>query len=243
MSVEPSAADEAGGAVGQPGHIVLDFDRLAPEVMRRRGEQFLAQLRRRRSVRHFSAEPVERALIDLAVAAAATAPSGAHQQPWTFVVVGDAATKAQIRVAAEREEQRNYEGGRMPTEWREALEPLGTTAQKSYLETVPWIVVAFEQIYGHHPDGSVRKHYYSKQSVGLACGMFITALHTMGLATLPHTPSPMGFLTELLGRPAHERPFILFPVGFPAEGCRVTDLLRKGLDEVLAEPPMPPGAH
>lgn len=240
MSAEPSAADGSGAVVGQPGHIPLDFERLPPEEMRRRGEQLLAQLRRRRSVRHFSAEPVERALIDLAIAAAATAPSGAHQQPWTFVVVGDAVTKAQIRVAAEREEQRNYEGGRMPAEWRAALDPLGTTAAKPYLETVPWIVVAFEQLHGHHPDGSVRKHYYAKQSVGLACGMLITALHTMGLATLPHTPSPMSFLTELLGRPGNERPFILFPVGLPAEGCRVPDLRRKGLAEVVAEPPTPP---
>lgn len=235
MAPQPDPTDGAHAAA--PGHVPLDFERLAPEEMLRRGERLLAELQSRRSVRHFSSEPVDRALLELAITTAATAPSGAHQQPWSFVLVGDGATKRKIRLAAEREERRNYEGGRMPEAWRAELERLGTTAEKPYLETVPWIIVAFEQLHGHHPDGSVRKHYYPKQSVGLACGMLITALHTMGLATVPHTPSPMGFLTELLGRPDHERPFALFPVGVPAEGCLVPALDRKALDEVLVDPP------
>ena len=163
---------------------------------------------------------------------AASAPSGAHQQPWTFVAVSDAEIKRQIRVAAEDEERRNYEGGRMPPEWLTALAPLGTDWRKPYLETVPWIVVLFEQVHGWFPDGSVRKHYYARESVGIACGLFIAAIHQMGLATLTHTPSPMGFLTRILERPSNERPFVLLPVGHVADDCTVPDLMRKGLDDV-----------
>lgn len=191
----------------------------------------------RRSVRDFSDEPVPREAIEYAIAAASTAPSGAHRQPWTFVLVGDGAAKREIRLAAEAEERENYEGGRLPPEWRAALEPLGTGWEKPYLEIAPWLVVVFEQRYGVD-DGGMRSHnYYVKESVGIACGIFIATLHRIGLVTLTHTPSPMAFLSRLLGRPANERPFILFPVGYPAEGARVPNLTRKPLGEVLVDYP------
>jgi nitroreductase len=163
---------------------------------------------------------------------AASAPSGAHQQPWTFVAIGDPDTRHRIREAAEAEERQCYVGGRMPAEWRAALEPLGTDWRKPFLDTVPWIVVLFEQVHGWFPDGSVRKHYYARESVGIACGLFIAAIHEMGLVTLTHTPSPMGFLNEILGRPRNERPFVLLPIGHPADDCEVPDLQRKTLDDV-----------
>lgn len=200
--------------------------------MEERGRAFREELEGRRSVRHFSSEPVPRALIELAIMTASSAPSGAHRQPWRFVAVSDPATKRQIREAAEAEERQSYEGGRMPEEWREALAPLGTDWHKPYLETVPWIVVVFEELHGLRADGSARKNYYTKESVGIACGFFIAALHHMGLCTLTHTPSPMGFLSRLLGRPGHERPFILFPVGYPAADCQVPDLRRKPMSDV-----------
>ncbi len=209
--------------------------RRRPEELVARGRGFLTEMQARRSVRHFSSQPVPREAVELAVAAAATAPSGAHCQPWTFVLVGDPATKAEIRRAAEAEERENYEGGRLPEHWRRALQPLGTDWRKPYLETVPWIVVLFEQRHGYEPDGSTRHHFYVKESVGIAAGIFITALHHMGLATLTHTPSPMAFLRRLLRRPDNERAFCLFPVGYPADDCRVPDLRRKSLDEVLVE--------
>lgn len=213
----------------------LEFRRLPEAEMLRRARDFKRVMDRRRSVREFSPDPVPRELVDLAIETASTAPSGAHQQPWTFVVVGDRATKASIRAAVEAEERRSY-GGRMPPAWLRALEPLGNDAEKPYLEVVPWIVVVFEQLHGFEEDGSVRKHYYAKQSTGIACGMFIAALHVMGLATLTHTPSPMGFLSRLLDRPSNERPFVMFPIGYPADGCRVPDLRRKTLAEVSAGP-------
>lgn len=199
----------------------------------RRGEQFHAHLDARRSVRFFSPDPVPAEMIELAVAAANTAPSGAHQQPWKFVAVGDPALRHRIREAAEHEEQINYEGGRLPAAWREALGPLETDSDKSYLDIVPWIVVAFAEKSTPMPDGRLRKNYYVNESVGIACGLFIAALHTMGLATLTHTPNPMAFLTEILGRPSTERPYILFPVGYPAADCEVPDLARKPLTSAL----------
>jgi nitroreductase len=151
-------------------------------------------------------------------------------QPWRFVVVGSAETKRQIREAAEAEEKISYES-RMPGEWKEALAPLGTDWQKPYLETVPWLVIVFAESWGIHFDGSKRKHYYVPESVGIACGLFIAAIHQMGLSTLTHTPSPMGFLSKILNRPSNERPFILFPVGYPAKNTFVPDLSRKTLDQ------------
>jgi nitroreductase len=220
--------------------VELELPRLPEAEMIARGRAFLDEIGRRRSVRTFSDEPVPREVIDLAIAAAATAPSGAHRQPWTFVVIGDPATKHRIRVAVEEEERTNYEGGRIGPEWRDALERLGTTSDKSYLDRVPWIVVVFEQRYERLPDGTKRHNYYVKESVGIACGLFIAALHRMGVATLTHTPSPMAFLTRLLERPENERPFVLVPIGYPEPGSKVPDLDRKPLDEVMVDvPPRP----
>lgn len=220
------------GAAAQGRLVPYRPARISERVALEKARAFRAELAARRSVRMFSADPVQRALIELAIMTAASAPSGAHQQPWTFVAVNDPAVKHQIRVAAEAEERRNYEGGRMPFEWREALTPLGTDWRKPFLETAPWIVVLFEQVHGSFPDGSVRKHYYARESVGIACGLFIAAIHRMGLATLTHTPSPMGFLSRVLERPKNERPFVILPVGYPADDCVVPDLSRKSLDEV-----------
>jgi iodotyrosine deiodinase len=212
------------------------FERLPPEKMRERARAFYQAMDARRSVRDFSPDPVPRDLIELAVGTASTAPSGAHRQPWTFVLVGDPELKREIRIAAESEERISYEG-RMSDEWLEALRPLGTDWHKPFLETVPWIVAVFEQLWGEDEDGARRKHYYVRESVGIACGLFIAALHTMGLATLTHTPSRMGFLSQILGRPRNERPYILFPVGYPNPEARVPDLTRKPLEDVLVERP------
>lgn len=208
---------------------------IRPTDQRRIADAILEEMDQRRSVRDFSDQPVPRDLIERAIACASTAPSGAHKQPWTFVITGDPDVKRQIRIAAEAEERRNYEGGRLPPHWREDLEPLGTDWRKPFIEIAPWIVVVFEQRYGVRPDGERQHHYYVKESVGIACGMFIDALHRMGLSTLTHTPSPMAFLRTLLGRPDNERPFILFPVGYASEGCRVPDLTRKALRDVMVE--------
>jgi len=174
-------------------------------------------------------------MVEAAIMCASTAPSGAHKQPWTFALVGHPEVKRLIRIAAEDEEKVNYLDGRLPPHWKEDLEPLGTDWRKPFLETVPWIVVVFEQRYGTRPDGSRQHHYYVKESVGIACGMFIDALHRMGLSTLTHTPSPMAFLRDILDRPDNERPFILFPIGYAADECRVPDLHRKPLSEVIVE--------
>ncbi|MFD9949775.1 nitroreductase family protein [Nonomuraea sp. NPDC059023] len=208
-------------------------ERYEPDEMLARGREFYDFLDRRRSVRFFSDEPVPLRCVELAVLAANTAPSGAHQQPWKFVVVGDQETKRRIRDAAEVEERQNYEGGRLPAEWREALAPLETTSDKRYLEVAPWLVVCFAEKYGLRPDGGKTKHYYVNESVGIACGLFIAALHAMGLSTLTHTPNPMAFLTEICERPANERPYILFPVGYAAAGAEVPDLTRKPLEQAM----------
>jgi nitroreductase len=216
----------------KPDFIPYHPARLPFEETTRRARDFYEEMNARRSVRYFSADPVPREAIELAIRTASTAPSGAHRQPWTFVVVDDPAIKKQIREAAEVEERKSYEGGRMPPDWIEALAPLGTSWQKPYLETVPYIVVVFEQTTGFEADGRVRKHYYVKESVGIACGMFIAALHHMGLATLTHTPSPMRFLSEILGRPKNEKPYILFPIGYPSDDCEVPNIERKSLQEI-----------
>jgi len=212
--------------------IPLDFERIPAEETLERARRFYQEMDRRRSVREFAPDPVPREAIELAIRTASTGPSGAHRQPWRFVAIDDPGTKRAIRVAAEEEEYVSYEEGRMPPEWLEALAPLGTDWRKPFLETVPWIVVVFAELFGVEADGSKRKNYYVKESVGIACGLFIAALHRMGLATLTHTPSPMKFLNEILGRPENEKPFILFPIGYPAEGCQVPDIQRKPLEEV-----------
>jgi len=201
--------------------------------MRVAGRAFLDELDRRRSVRMFAPDPVPLDIIETAIATASTAPSGAHRQPWRFVVTGDPAVKRRLREAAEEEERKNYLDGRMNEQWREALAPLGTDWHKEFLEVAPWIVVLFEQRYLEGVDGERRPNYYVKESVGIAAGMFITALHRVGLVTLTHTPSPMAFVSSILGRPDSERPFVVFPVGYPMPGTLVPELRRKPLDEVM----------
>ena len=211
----------------------LDFQFHDERAMRERANAFLASMRRRRTVRDFSTRPVPREIIEAAVMTAATAPSGANQQPWTFVCISDAEAKAKIRVAAEEEERAFYEG-RAGDEWLAALKRLGTDWRKPFLETAPWLIACFGQRYGIAPDGSHIKHYYVPESVGIAMGFLIAALHEAGLATLTHTPSPMGFLNEICGRPAHEKAYVLLVAGYPADGCTVPVIEKKKLDEVSA---------
>ena len=215
--------------------VAYNDERRSPEEMQQAARVFFDLMSSRRSIRTFSSDPVPRELIDLAVRTAGSAPSGAHQQPWTFVVVGDQEVKQKIRLAAEEEERTNYLEGRMPDDWKEEIARLGTSWQKPYLETAPWLVVLFEQRFGIDTDGIRCKHYYVKESVGIAAGLFIAALHNMGLATLTHTPSPMAFLSKLLERPDNERPFVLFPIGYPADGSVVPRLERKALSEIMVE--------
>lgn len=217
--------------MSQPGFVPYRPPRLGPQQMLDRAEAFHQELDARRSVRFFSDEPVPRRLIELAIQTASSAPSGAHRQPWRFVAVQDPALKRRIREGAEAEERESYDS-RMSDEWREAIRPMGTTWQKPFLETVPWIVVVFAQAWDVDEQGGRIKNYYVQESCGIACGMFIAALHHMGLATLTHTPSPMRFLSDILGRPANERPYMLFPIGLPAADCVVPDLRRKPLDQV-----------
>jgi iodotyrosine deiodinase len=217
--------------------IPLEFRRLSAEEQLARSRGFLATMRLRRTVRDYSTEPVPYELIENAIATAATAPSGANQQPWTFVVVSDPAIKQQIREAAEAEEKESYEN-RMSAEWLEALAPLGTDWHKPHLEAAPYLIVVFRQAYGlrENPDGGEPikvKHYYSEESVGIAVGMLLCSLHLAGLATLTHTPSPMGFLSMILERPANERPFLLVAVGYPAADAQVPDIRKKPLSDVL----------
>jgi nitroreductase len=212
--------------------IPLEFERLPDDEMLRRARAFRDSMRRRRTVRDFSTEPVPYALIEAAIDAAASAPSGANQQPWTFVVVSNPEVKRAIRAAAEAEEYESY-SRRMSDEWKAALAHLGTDWHKPHLEDAPWLIVVFQQAYGVGPDGAKTKHYYSVESVGIAVGILIAALHQSGLATLTHTPSPMAFLTEILKRPPNERPYVLIPVGYPAEDARVPVITKKPLNEVL----------
>lgn len=215
--------------------IPLPFARLTPEEQQQRAVDFYELMKRRRTVREFSSDPVRFELIELAIKTAGTAPSGANQQPWHFVVVSNPEIKRQIRLAAEAEERDNY-GGRFPDEWLQALAPLGTDWHKEFLEIAPYLIVVFKQDYGLEilPDGSKRKikHYYVNESVGIAVGFLLAALHNAGLATLTHTPNPMGFLSEILQRPKNEKPYLLIPVGYPAAGVRVPDITRKSFVEI-----------
>ena len=215
----------------KPDDEPLAFDFIPEPEMLARAVAFEAMMRARRTVRDFSPEPVPRSLIESAIRTAASAPSGANQQPWTFVAIADPAIKARIRVAAEGEERAFYEG-RAGEEWLEALAVLGTDWKKPFLETAPWLVVIFQRRWGVRADGRRIKHYYAPESVGIATGFLIAALHRAGLATLTHTPAPMGFLNEICGRPDNEKPTILLVVGRPAAGCRVPAIAKKPLDEV-----------
>ncbi len=207
------------------------FVEYPPAEMERRAATFYAEVRRRRSVRDFSPRPVARAVIEQCLAAAGTAPNGANLQPWHFVAVSDPAIKRRIREAAEAEEREFY-ARRAPQDWLEALAPLGTDANKPFLETAPYLIAIFGQPYGLLPDGRKVKHYYVTESVGIATGILITALHHAGLVTLTHTPSPMGFLNTTLGRPEHERPFLLLVVGYPATDAQVPEIAKKPLTEI-----------
>lgn len=211
--------------------VPLDSYREYPvEEMRQRVNDFFDEMSRRRTIREFSDRPVPRDIIETALQAANTAPSGANLQPWHFVVVSGAKTKRKIREAAEIEEREFYEH-RASEEWLEALKPLGTDSNKPFLETAPYLIAVFLQKFGELPDGRKVKHYYPTESTGLATGILITALHHAGLATLTHTPSPMKFLNEILGRPKSERPFLLLVVGYPADEAEVPDIGRKALGE------------
>ena len=201
-------------------------------VMRRRARKFAAEMRRRRSVRAFSSRPVPRKIIEECLRVAGSAPSGANRQPWHFVVVGDRELKRRIRDAAEKEEARFY-GGRAPNDWLEALAPLGTDARKPFLEVAPWLIAIFAQPHTDTRDGRRRMNYYVNESVGIATGMLVAALHHAGLCCLTHTPSPMGFLNRLLRRPVAEKPFLLLVVGYPEDQVRVPDIRRKPLSRIV----------
>ena len=202
-----------------------------PNEMLRRAREFNDELQRRRTVRAFDPRPVSREVIEQCLLAAGSAPSGAHLQPWFFVAVSDPAVKADIRSRAEEAEREFYQH-LAPPEWLAALAPLGTDENKPYLEAAPWLIAVFAKLWGEEPNGEHRKHYYVQESVGIACGMLLTALHHAGLATLTHTPSPMGFLAERLGRPSNERAVMLVVAGYPAAGVQVPDIQRKTLSEL-----------
>ena len=211
--------------------IPLEWTELDPATMMNAARENYERLNERRTTRHFSSRNVDRRLIELAIQSGSTAPSGAHLQPWTWVAIRQADLQQKIRTAAEAEERKTYTE-RMPEAWSEVLAPLGTDAVKPHLTDAPWVVVLFKQKKRQRANGEWGPTYYTTESCGIAAGMFIQAVHNMGLVTLTHTPSPMGFLRDLLGRPAHEEAMLVMPVGYPAEDARVPDLHRKSLDEV-----------
>ena len=207
------------------------YEPLDPDTMKARASAFYEEVKRRRTVRDFSARPVPLEVIEDCIRAAGTAPNGANMQPWHFVVVTDPELKRKIREGAEEEERAFYHG-KAPQEWLEALAPLGTDEHKPFLETAPYLIAIFAESYGESADGRKVKHYYTQESVGIATGILITAVHHAGLVSLTHTPSPMGFLNEILGRPARERPFLILVVGYPADGATVPDITKKALAEI-----------
>ncbi len=212
-------------------HPLTTFTEFPPAEMRARARAFYEEIKRRRTVREFSPRPVPREVIEDCLRAAGTAPSGANLQPWHFVVVSDPGTRARIRAAAELEEREFY-SGKVPKEWLDALAPLGTDEHKGYLEVAPYLIAVFARSYALLPDGRKVKNYYVTESVGIALGFLIAALHHAGLATLTHTPSPMNFLSSILERPVNERAYLLLVVGYPAEDARVPDIGKKPLEEI-----------
>ena len=217
--------------MSDPRFIPLRFTGYEPEEQSRRAREFLEICRRRRTVREFSDKPVPRELIETLIETAGTAPSGANKQPWRFVVVDDPDLKKKIRVAAEAEEKESYEH-RMPQSWLDDLALLGTDWHKEFLEVAPYLIVVFKEKY-RIEDGTQKKNYYVDESVGIACGFLLAAIHNAGLASLTHTPSPMNFLRDILQRPANESPFLLIPVGYPSEDAQVPDIDRKPLDQIF----------
>ncbi len=214
------------------GFVPLVFHELPPDEMQERADDFLTLMDKRRTTRHFSTRQVPRELIETAVATGGTAPSGAHLQPWTFVAISNPELKESIRQAAEVEERRFYEE-RMPEAWEEVLAPLGTDFVKQHITEAPWLVVLFRHSQRARPSGEMSPTYYSQESCGIAAGMFVAAIHNMGLTTLTHTPSPMGFLRDLLERPDHEHAMLLMPVGYPADDATVPDITRKAIKDIL----------
>lgn len=207
--------------------------RFTEEEMIKRSTAYFEHMDLRRSVREYSDKPIPKEVIDNILKTASTAPSGAHKQPWTFCVISDPEIKKQIRIAAEKEEKESYEN-RMPDSWKEDLEPLGTDWRKPFLEVAPYLIIVFKRAY-ELKDGVKRNNYYVNESVGLASGFLISAIHDAGLVTLTHTPSPMNFLQKILKRPENERPFLLLPIGYPADEVMVPDLKRKNIEDVKAE--------
>lgn len=204
---------------------------LEDEVVKERTKLFYEFMDTRRSVREFSNHPVPREVIENIIRTASTAPSGAHKQPWTFCVVENPEIKKQIRIAAEEEELESYES-RMSSDWLEDLKPLGTDWHKPFLENAPYLIIVFRRIYEFGADGKKRNNYYVQESVGIACGFLLAAIHEAGLISLTHTPSPMNFIAKILNRPENEKPFLLIPVGYPADECWVPDIKRKELEDI-----------
>lgn len=233
MRGEPSCRHPSlPGLPHTPAMIPYSRERMPREEMVAAARAFLETVRLRRTVREFSAEPIPEEVIAAAIEAASLAPSGANMQPWKFVVVRDVEVKRRIRAAAEKEEYENYHG-RMPDEWLRALAPLLTDEHKEFLEIAPVLIVVFKEDYGVDAQGARVMHYYVNESVGIACGFLLAALNAAGVATLTHTPSPMGFLREILDRPRNEKAFLLIPAGYPAAGCQVPEITKKKLDEVM----------
>lgn len=216
------------------GYPFIKYSRESYEAdeMMDRSASFAAWMDKRRTCRDFSEKPIPRSVIEHIIMSASTAPSGAHKQPWTFCVISDPVIKKQIRVAAEKEEKESYEG-RMSEEWLKDLEPIGTDWQKPFLERAPYLIIVFKRSYEFEINGHKRQNYYVTESVGLACGFLLAAIHHAGLVALTHTPSPMNFLSNILNRPENEKPFLLVPVGYPADECWVPGIRRKELDEVI----------
>lgn len=212
-------------------HIEYKGESLSEAEVIKRSKDFYQAMDKRRSVRHFSNEEVPESVIQNIIKTAGTAPSGAHKQPWKFCAVSNPELKTRIREAAEKEEVENY-STRMSERWLKDLAPLGTDTNKEFLETAPWLIIVFKEVYELGEDGNKQNNYYVNESVGIACGMLISAIHNAGLVTLTHTPSPMNFLAELLNRPANERAFLLLPVGYAAKDAMVPDIHRKGLNEI-----------
>ena len=220
-----------GDGDGPPGFIELIFNELPEDEMAQRARDFYEQMDMRRTTRHFSSRAVSRELIELAIKTASTAPSGAHLQPWTFVAISNEGLQKRIRDAAEDEERRFYED-RVPEAWSEVLRPLGTDHIKTHLTDAPWVVILFRQSKRIRGNGEMGPTYYSQESCGIAAGLFIAAVHNMGLTTLTHTPSPMGFLRDILNRPNHEHAMLVMPVGYPESDAKVPEISRKGLADV-----------
>lgn len=212
--------------------IQFDYTKISEDKMKNLSADFYELMNKRRSIREFSSETFSKEIIENIIKTASTAPSGAHKQPWTFCVVTDNDIKKKIRDEAEKEEFENY-NGRMDKQWLEDLAYLGTDWHKPFLETAPYLIIVFKKLYDISAGGIKKQNYYVNESVGIACGFLLTAIHKAGLCALTHTPSPMGFLSKILNRPENERPFLLIPLGYPAKNCEVPDLKRKDIDSIV----------